>query len=511
MAAQQTRLDRLINWFSPQWGAERFAARAAQDLLLSYRGSISTRSTTPYGASTSANGVRLPKAEDARKMRDRARNLERNNALAAGVLDRAVENIVGTGIRIEPRTGDESFDGQVRERWADWCRACDVRRQHSFEQMQALLVRSELRDGDVGCLLSEISGEPKLQPIEGDYISSPAGKYSGGMMVDGVELNPAGAATAFWIKSIDQSQKTTWVRVPDRDFVFLAECNTFTQVRGVSKFAQSFWLFDNIEGYLEGTVTAARAASYFSLLIKKHNAGKAFASLGTITNSNAESQQHLRLEPGSVQYLAPDEDVVQISPQQPTQNFPDAIAAISRFIGLPFGLTIEQVLLDFSRANYSSSRAARLQAQQTAEIYQQRFATRFVSRVYQWVLSKWVNRGLIGGAIPERFWAHEWIPQGRPWVDPTKDMQAALMAIDAGLESRSNIALERGYDFRELIRRSAADRQLMTAAGVPVVASTMTRAPEPGAAPQPDADNEEEEDDETQSNDTDGTDDRDAA
>ena len=399
-------------------------------------------------------------------MRDRARNLERNNPLAAGVLDRAVENIIGTGIRIEPRTDSPEFDAAIKPLWENFCRTCDVRKQRTFAEMQAQLVRSEMRDGDVGCVLVEVNGEPKLQPIEGDYIESPIGRYTGGMMVDGIELDGAGAPVRFYIKTLDEKQATKYQPISARDFIFLADPNQFSMVRGVTKFQQSFWLFDHIDGYLEGTVTAAKAASYFALLIKRNQAAKAFGSLSSTTNGQGNAQATIRLEPGTVQYLQPDEDVVQLSPQQPTQNFPDAIAAFARFVGLPFGLTIEQLMLDFSRTNYSSARAARLQAQQTAEMYQCRFADRFVSRVYQWWLSKMVKRGILVNA-PKDFWKHEWIPQGKPWVDPSKEIDAAIKAVQLGVEARSYIALERGYDFGKLCEQNEADVQMLESHGLP--------------------------------------------
>lgn len=512
-------IDRVVSLVSPQRAAQRYLLRRnvsefeREQANLSYRGALTTRMGTPFGASTSINGVRQPTAQDQRSMRDRARNLERNNPLAAGVLDRAVENVIGTGIRVEPRTDNPDFNEQAKKLWHEFTKSCDVRKMRSFEQIQALLVRSELRDGDVGCALVEINGEPKLQPIEGDYIESPPGKYSGGMTVDGVELNPAGAPSAFYIKTLNEKQATTYTRLAERDFVFLSDPAQFSMVRGVTRFAQSFWLFDHIDGYLEGTVTAARAASYFSLLIKKNNAAKAFGSLGTTTNGQGNSQSTLHLEPGSIQYLQPDEDVVQVSPQQPTQQFPDAIAAFARFVGLPFGLTIEQLLLDFSRTNYSSARAARLQAQQTAEMYQCRFAHKFVSRVYQWFIAKMIKRGVITGEIPEDAWKHEWIPQGRPWVDPTKEIAAARDAVLLGIEARSNLALERGYDFGHLCEQNEEDTKLMIEhglnpdpSGAKPQAATPAQPPmeDPADTPEPpDTENPAEDDTEDTTNETD--------
>jgi capsid protein len=73
---------------------------------------------------------------------------------------------------------------------------------------------------------------------------------------------------------------------------------------------------------------------------------------------------------------------------------------------------------------------------------------------------------LFGDSIPPNHLAHEWIPQGKPWVDPTKEIDAAIRATEFGIDARSNIAMERGYDFGELCRRNEQDRKLMESHGL---------------------------------------------
>jgi capsid protein len=168
-----------------------------------------------------------------------------------------------------------------------------------------------------------------------------------------------------------------------------------------------------------------------------------------------------------INYLEPGEEIAGFNPTQPGQNFPDAIAAFARFVGLRFGLTLEQVLLDFSRTNYSSARAARIQAEQTAYQEQDDFAASFFTRVYVWCVAKWMKAGLITVPAPDDWYAMEWIPQGKPWVDPTKEISAAAQAVALGVDARSHIAAERGYDFRELTKVNQEDVALLTAAGLP--------------------------------------------
>ena len=53
----------------------------------------------------------------------------------------------------------------------------------------------------------------------------------------------------------------------------------------------------------------------------------------------------------------------------------------------------------------------------------------------------------------------KWIPQGWQWVDPEKEFKAMLLAIRAGLMSRSEAISANGYDAEDVDREIAADNQ----------------------------------------------------
>jgi hypothetical protein len=77
-----------------------------------------------------------------------------------------------------------------------------------------------------------------------------------------------------------------------------------------------------------------------------------------------------------------------------------------------------------------------------------------------------MKAGLITVPAPDDWYAMEWIPQGRPWVDPTKEIPPPRRRR-AGVDARSHIAAERGYDFRELTKVNQEDVALLAAAGLP--------------------------------------------
>lgn len=460
-----TLLDRAIGYISPKWEAKRLAYREAS---ASYRGTVPYRNGNWSGSSS--NSVMIPNRNQQSSARDRARNLDRNSVLASSLLDRAVENVVGLHIAIEPTTDSDDFNEQAEVEWTRFKRDCDVTGRFSFDELTRIILRSKWRDGDVGVVLVDANGLPKLQIIEGDYIDSPPAKYlGGGRAINGIEIDISGRPVKYWIKSVDEKYQSNYTPVNSRDFIFLTNTLSASQYRGMTKFQQAFEWFNHIEGYAEGTVQASRAATLFSLLIKKNNPGGIVRNLPTMTNRAGEDQKYTTIEGGTVKYLGTDEDVVQVDPRHPTQSFPDAIQAFCRFIGLQFGLPIEQVLLDFSRANYTVSRAIKIQVQRTAEIEQQNAADQFVSRVYRWVISKAINEGRITARVPENYWKHEWISHPLQMVDEEKELAAAEKAITLGLDCRTYRARSIGYKFGDLIEQNQKDREAMEAAGLPLI------------------------------------------
>lgn len=479
--AQPTFLDRVISYVSPEASLRREVARQA---LSNYRGTVSTRLSRPWEASTSQTGQRLPRLQDQRSARDRARALERKNPIAAGALDRCVENVIGTGIQIEPRTDSEEFNTEASAFWENWKKNCDTRGIDSYDEMQRKVFRSQLRDGDVLIKWVDDGYDGKLQPIEGDYIKSPPGKYADGMTIDGVELNVYGRPIAFWIESIDPTTyKTTYTKVDADDCNFLANRDRLTDIRGMTRFITTFDMFEMILGYFEDTVTMSRIATWYTIFLKKKNPGAATAALPSMVNGAGQSQKYVMGEPGQVMVGGEGDEPMLLNPGMPNQSFPEALAAFVRPVGLAFGLPLEQLLFDWSRANYTVSRAIKMQIQRSADILQQNFADRNVSRTYQRVISRAVKNGRIKAAAPLDFWKHEWIPQPLAMVDPGKELAAAKEGVALGVDARSFIARGLGYRFAVLCKQNKADRQLMKDNGLPIDAPAASAAPQQVSAP----------------------------
>jgi hypothetical protein len=53
----------------------------------------------------------------------------------------------------------------------------------------------------------------------------------------------------------------------------------------------------------------------------------------------------------------------------------------------------------------------------------------------------------------DHFLQHQWIPPGWPWVDPQKEVQADILAIESGLTTQTESLASRGRDFDETLQQ----------------------------------------------------------
>jgi capsid protein len=67
--------------------------------------------------------------------------------------------------------------------------------------------------------------------------------------------------------------------------------------------------------------------------------------------------------------------------------------------------------------------------------------------------------------------AVQWIPPRWDWVDPLKDIQAQVLAMEAGITSRRKVVEGTGYDIEEVDRENAADAKRASDLGLTYRAS----------------------------------------
>jgi len=508
-------IDRVISVFAPSIGGRRMMARYGHKMLRAYqrqfsayKGASNTRLNTGWKVTDgSADQDLLPSLGT---MRARSRDLNRDDPHAAGVTSTLVSNVIGSGIMPQSRpdyqalgiSQDEAdaFADQAERIWRQWLPWADSQDRMTFREMQNLAERKILEDGDCFIIPVMIRSEPwrplewALELVEADRCMTPTSLRHRGDIRDGIEIGDRGQPVAYWIRKSHPGDLT----VGDRrsysndvdNFQRIAARNRFGQKniyhlyhikrpgqsRGEPFFAPVINLFHDLAEYLEAEIVGARVAACFSVFIRKNNPTLGFENrTETQTTGDGRTERVETIEPGLIDYLQPGEDIETVNPSRPGSNFDSFVERVIRALAAGVGLPYELVAKDFSQTNFSSARAAIIEARRMFKQRQTFHQDRWLQEVWERVIEEAYLKGGFFDQAPSNFvsrvklWTRaSWIPQGWEWIDPLKDAQASSMAINAGLSTLADETAKQGKDWQEVLEQRAREVELAETLGVPL-------------------------------------------
>ncbi|MDH3280434.1 MAG: phage portal protein [Gammaproteobacteria bacterium] len=459
-------IDTTIKMFSPMRALRREQARARIDMLGAYRGAERNRFRDAWlPAADSADAALLP---DLALLRQRARDLVRNDGTASGIASTITVNTVGTGIQPQSRPDvdglgiteeqAEDFATQTERVWSRWAPEADAQERLHFVEMQALVERQILENGEVLLLPTRIESDHRFLPlafevIEADRLQTPTDQRSRRDIRSGVELGDRGQPIAYWINVnhpgdrglMRVSTSQDFIRYParndrtgERNMFHLYWTKRPRQTRGEPFFASVLTHFKDLADYLEAELVAARIQACFALIFEsKDPYGLAGASA---TGADAQGRRLTELEPGLVHYAENGEIPHAFNPSRPTTAFDPFVDKMLRMIGSSLGLPYELVMKDFSKVNYSSARASLMEARRFFRCRQQFHSLRMGQPVWDMVQREAYVQGELRGinlfAREADLWLKAaWIAPGWGFMDPTKEVAAAQEAIRSGLST----------------------------------------------------------------------------
>jgi len=134
-----------------------------------------------------------------------------------------------------------------------------------------------------------------------------------------------------------------------------------------------------------------------------------------------------------------------------------------RYLSTGLNIPYELLLKDFSQTNYSSARAALLEAWRYFLSCRQLFADQWLQPVYFAWLEEAVDKGRIVAPDlylnPYAYSRAKWIFSGRGWVDPVKEISAAKTRMETGMSTLEDEAAEQGRDWEETLEQRAIESQ----------------------------------------------------
>jgi len=484
-------IDSLVGVFNPKAGLARFQVRAAKEMLsksFPFRGAQKNRHNKDWVTSSgSADEDMLYSLTD---LRERSRDLVRNDTHAAGIVLTMKTNVVGVGMKPQSSvdskyvgmTNDqtEEFETVAEQAFARWVPFADTQGRIDFYEMQDLIEGQILINGEVIIIENRIPDDPNrpyalsYEVIEADRLETPPAYLSDKDVRQGVRLGTRGEPIGYYIsryhpgdthfkdRSVEQFTYYPIFNLSTgrRQVYHLYEVERPGQSQGLPILTPAIEYFQHKAKYMEAELVAARVAACLVGVIKKENA---YESALNRTTADSQGNRLEKMSPGKFEYLNTGEDLQVINPNRPNSAFDPFLKTVLRSISTSIGLPYEIVAKDFSSSNYSTMRSALIEARRYFLKRQDWHQRKFLQPVWCALMEEAFLKRELGDIDfyeKKTFWtAARWVAQGWPWVDPKKEVEASALAIEKGLSTASREAAHQGRDFYEMVDERVRELQ----------------------------------------------------
>ena len=413
----------------------------------------------------------------------------RNNPWVAAGVDSLVGNIVGAGIQPQSTHPDRAVRERLQALWLRWTDNADAGGLAGFHGLQAMAVRAMIEGGESFVRLrvhDEPSDAPplRLELLDREQVPVDLHREIGGgaRIRAGIEFDPAGRRVAYRVLSFRPGDplgpfRMDPVRVPAADCLHLFKPLAAGQLRGITWLAPVLLRLHELDQFEDAALVKAKVAALFTGFITDPD-----GTVGGLAGTNTSGVLTVGMEPGSLIPLPPGADIRFSTPAEHDAYAPfvkNHLRAVAAGMGLPY----ELVSGDLEGVTYSSIRAGLIEFRRRVEQLQHNIVVHQLCRP---VWERFVRLVVLAGELPARdfesnpsaYMGCEWLPPKFDYVDPKKDVEAEILAIDAGLKSRTQAIAERGFDAEQVDAEIAADRERAEGLGL------CFEAPRPAALPE---------------------------
>jgi lambda family phage portal protein len=434
----------------------------------------------------------------------RCRQLERSNDYVRRYLKLVENNVLGAngiGLQMKAKQRDGSMDkldnDAIEIGWWKWGhrRTASLNQRLSWCRIERLVLRSAVRDG--GALLRKILVSPEenpfgftLQPLEVDHLDHDYNVLlpNGNEIRMGIEMDPNGRVVQYHLLTRHPGdhyqQRRQRLQVPASDLIHVFMPERLAQSVGFPALVSAMARLNMLGGYEEAELTAARAGAAKGGWIQNEKPEDY-----TGDEEDDDGNQVMDMEPGIIRELDPGQTFVEHDPKHPNTAYDGFVKGVLRGLAAGLGVSYTSLANDLEGVNYSSIRAGLLEEREEWKSLQ----NWLIEELHAPAFEAWLEMSLAAGALRlpggsalpnsrlEKYMDHEWKPRRWPWVDPEKDINANVTAVEKGFSSRRRIIAEQGADIEDIFQEQAEDEKLAAQYGL----EFPTESAPPVAAKQP--------------------------
>ncbi|HXC37874.1 MAG TPA: phage portal protein [Burkholderiales bacterium] len=442
----------------------------------------------------------------------RSRDLARNHGIADGARQTHLDNVVGCGLRLKAKPNWQVLKRQ--RDWADeWAQGVEARWQGYWGTTQpdaadclngdgltAQVFNSAWMNGEFISLPLWMPGRLTQQGmaqyatchniVEPDRLSNPYGAPNTPTLRGGVEIDAYGKPLAYNFRTthpgdvyfagamyVNDAAYGRWERVPamtpwGRRRVIHGYDRELRpgQSRGIPALASVMKPFKTLGDFTQAELNAAIANALVAIVLESNLSQEAIVELFSsnpdalkayqdgLSQRNRSAIDHMGAQ---IIPVPLGDKVSSFSPGRPSSNYDPFVTSFLRWISVGLHLPYELLMKDFSKTNYSSARAALLEAWRFFNRRRKWLSEYWMQPAYELWLEEEINAGEIEdpGFYTQRaaVCRATWVGDGRGWVDPLKEVEAAALRVAQGFSTLEAECAEQGRDWRDVVEQKARE------------------------------------------------------
>ncbi|RQN68284.1 phage portal protein [Escherichia coli] len=447
----------------------------------------------------------------------RADDLVRNNGYAANAIQLHQDHIVGSFFRLSHRPswrylgiGEEearAFSREVEAAWKEFaeddCCCIDVERKRTFTMMIREGVAMHAFNGELFVQATWDTSPSRLfrtqfRMVSPKRISNPNNTGDSRNCRAGVQINDSGAALGYYVSEDGypgwMPQKWTWIprELPGgrASFIHVFEPVEDGQTRGANVFysvMEQMKMLDTLQNtQLQSAIVKAMYAATIESELDTQSA------MDFILGANSQEQRErltgwigeiaayyaaapVRLGGAKVPHLMPGDSLNLQTAQDTDNGYSVFEQSLLRYIAAGLGVSYEQLSRNYAQMSYSTARASANESWAYFMGRRKFVASRQASQMFLCWLEEAIVRRVVTLPSKARFsfqearsaWGNcDWIGSGRMAIDGLKEVQEAVMLIEAGLSTYEKECAKRGDDYQEIFAQQVRETMERRAAGL---------------------------------------------
>lgn len=466
-------LEKTLGVISPGWAVSRIKNKLklkAYEAAMPSRLQKAKREGRSADTAVFAAGVSL---------REQARWLDENHDIVIGLLDKLEDRVIGAaGIQVEPQPLNKQgklhkeFAEQLTTLWSEWSVRPDVTGMFTRAEMERLLLRSALRDGEVFSHLvrGPVAGlthatniQLSIEMLEADFVphnQNGIDSSTGQQIRQGIVVNSWGRPTAYKVYKFHPANMAGFSSqlktLPADKMLHLATRKRLHQMRGISLLHGVITRLADIKDYEESERVAARIAASLGFYIKRGDA----ASLDSDEElSTPSGKRHFDISPGMIyDDLMPGEDLGMVESNRPNVHLHEYRNGQLRAVASGTRGSYSSISRDYN-GTYSSQRQELVEGFEGYNVLQNWFVGQYSRPVYR----AWVEMFKLSGVkVPDdvdisTIFNALYLGPVMPWIDPVKESNSWKSIVRGGAGTESEWVRARGKSPQETKRQRESE------------------------------------------------------